>query len=88
MNVSLTEELEKLVEQKLASGLYTSASEVVREGLRLLHERDQLRDVRLDELRKEISKGVASARAGKLVDGEPFMEELLQAVRKRTRKAE
>ena len=40
MNVSLTPELEKLVQDKVASGLYQTASEVVREGLRLLKERD------------------------------------------------
>ncbi len=39
MNVSLTPELEKLVQEKVASGLYNSASEVIRESLRLLHER-------------------------------------------------
>jgi antitoxin ParD1/3/4 len=43
MNVSLTPELEKLVAERVASGHYASASEVVREALRLLHERDRLR---------------------------------------------
>jgi hypothetical protein len=38
MNVSLTPELEKLVTRKVQSGLYQSASEVVREGLRLLED--------------------------------------------------
>lgn len=58
MNVSLTPELEKLIQSKVDSGLYNSASEVVRESLRLLHERDRVREVRLEELRKEIKKGV------------------------------
>lgn len=39
MNVSLTPELEKFVREKVASGLYNNASEVVREALRLLHQR-------------------------------------------------
>ncbi len=60
MNVSLTPELEKLVQEKVASGLYNSASEVIRESLRLLHERDRVREIRLEELRKEIQKGLAS----------------------------
>ncbi len=60
MNVSLTPELEKLVQEKVASGLYNSASEVIRESLRLLHERDRVREIRLEELRKEIQKGFAS----------------------------
>jgi antitoxin ParD1/3/4 len=44
MNVSLTPELEELVNQKVRSGLYHTASEVVREALRLLKQRDD--DVR------------------------------------------
>lgn len=64
MNVSLTRELERLVEQKVRSGMYQSASEVVREGLRLLQERDDLRQARLAELRKEIGIGVGQIRSG------------------------
>jgi antitoxin ParD1/3/4 len=44
MNVSLTPELERLVNEKVASGLYQTASEVVREALRLLRERDGARE--------------------------------------------
>ena len=51
MNVSLTPEPEQLVQQKVKSGRYLSASEVVREALRLLHEQDQLRELRLERLR-------------------------------------
>ena len=58
MNVSLTPTLEELVQRKVATGLYNSASEVVREALRLLEERDEMRKVRLAALRKEISVGL------------------------------
>ena len=44
MNVSLTPELEQLVNEKVESGLYQTASEVVREALRLLKERDHARE--------------------------------------------
>ena len=44
MNVSLTPELERLVKEKVESGLYQTASEVVREALRLLKERDHARE--------------------------------------------
>lgn len=50
MNVSLTPELEQYIQEKVSSGLYYSASEVVREGLRLLKEREQLQQIRLQEL--------------------------------------
>lgn len=58
MNVSLTPELETLVHDKVESGLYTSASEVVREALRLLRERDQIQQQRLAELKREIAIGL------------------------------
>ena len=60
MNVNLTPELESLVRRKVASGMYTSASEVVREALRLMEEQDQIRAVRLDQLRQEVRKGLES----------------------------
>jgi antitoxin ParD1/3/4 len=53
MNVSLTPELERLVNEKIESGLYQTASEVVREALRLLKERDQARE----QLRAEVQAG-------------------------------
>lgn len=60
MNVNLTPQLEDLVRSKVSSGLYSSASEVVREALRLMGEQDQLRQAKLDELRREIRKGLDS----------------------------
>ena len=86
MNVSLTPELEEFVRRLLASGLYTSASEVVRDGLRLLAEREMLKETRLGELRKEIAHGLAEAHAGKLKDGEEVLREAVRAIRKRSRK--
>lgn len=62
MNISLTPQLEKLVKNKVESGHYSSASEVMREALRLLQERDQRHALRLDELRAEIKKGLDSGR--------------------------
>jgi antitoxin ParD1/3/4 len=60
MNVSLTIELEKWVQSKVESGMYTSASEVIREGLRLLKDQDALKAIRLAELRREIQQGIDS----------------------------
>jgi len=58
MNVSLTPELEQFIQGKVDTGLYYSASEVVREGLRLLLERDQ--QLGLPELRQDIQAGIDS----------------------------
>ena len=60
MNVSLTPHLEDLVKRKVKSGLYGSSSEVIREALRLLDERDRLREVRLVELQNAIREGLNS----------------------------
>ena len=60
MNINLTPQLEELVRSKVNSGLYTSASEVVREALRLMEEQDRLRQAKFDELRREVRKGLES----------------------------
>jgi antitoxin ParD1/3/4 len=60
MNVNLTPQLEELVRSKVASGLYTSASEVVREALRLMDEQDRLREAKLTQLRSDVRQGLAS----------------------------
>ena len=66
MNVSLTPELEKIIQSKVESGRYLSASEVVSEALRLLEERDRIREMRLEELRKEIQIGIDQADRGEV----------------------
>ncbi|KAF0215173.1 MAG: transcriptional [Geobacteraceae bacterium] len=60
MNISLTPQLEALVKSKVDSGLYGSASEVMRDALRLLEERDRRQSLRIEELRAEIRKGLDS----------------------------
>lgn len=63
MNVNLTPQLEEMVRSKVASGLYTSASEVVREALRLMDEQDRLRAARLEQLRDDIHQGLSSGQS-------------------------
>ncbi len=70
MNVSLTPELEDLIAQKVQSGRYTSASEVIREALRLLEEQDQLRQERLAAVRREIDEGLAQLERGEGIPGD------------------
>ncbi len=60
MNVSLTPDLEKYVQDKVGTGRYRSSSEVVREALRLLEEKDQERAQRLALLKEEIQQGIDS----------------------------
>jgi antitoxin ParD1/3/4 len=88
MNISLTEELEKLVQRKVESGRYTSASEVVRAGLRLLEQEDELRETRLAAVRAEVRAGIDQAERGELVDGEEAMARVKKraAAKKRSAK--
>ncbi|MGE3275199.1 MAG: type II toxin-antitoxin system ParD family antitoxin [Vicinamibacterales bacterium] len=60
MNVSLTPELEQLVNDKVKSGFYQTASEVVREALRLLNERDRERE----RLRADVQAGLEQLARG------------------------
>lgn len=82
MNVSLTDELERFVDGKVESGLYNNASEVVREGLRLLKENDEFR-VRV---RESIERGWAQAQAGQLVDGRQAMVDARQRLKALSKK--
>lgn len=68
MNVSLTPELEKFVSAKVGSGRYNSASEVVREALRLLEEHDTARAAQLVEFNGELGRRLASLDRGETVD--------------------
>lgn len=86
MNISLTPELDTFVEGKVKSGLYHSASEVIREGLRLLKERDVLQDIRAEELRKQVREGFAQIARGESLEfssPEEIVSHITQEGRKR-----
>lgn len=68
MNVSLTHELDQYVAEKVASGRYTSASEVVREALRLMEERDQSREAQLVAFQQQLDERLQSLDQGKYAD--------------------
>jgi len=84
MNVSLTPELETFVTSKVKTGLYSSQSEVVREGLRLLMQRDRAIEARMNELRSDIAEGLEQARRGELIPG----DEVFATLRQKSRDAE
>lgn len=86
MNVSLTPELEKFVTKEVDSGLYQTASEVVRAGLRLLKEERELRAWRAPATRKELEaqlvEAVDSLEAGRGMDGEAAFRRLRKRIKK------
>ncbi|MBB72843.1 MAG: type II toxin-antitoxin system ParD family antitoxin [Legionellales bacterium] len=76
MNISLTSELEKYVQEKVSSGLYTSASEVIRESLRLMHTHDTLQQQRIQQLNQSINLGFHELTSGNIVDAEKSYQRL------------
>ena len=66
LNVSLPTELENRVREHVASGLYGSASEVIREALRLFEAYQTVQASSLAALKADIDQGLADARAGRV----------------------
>jgi len=64
MNITLDKEFERRIAEKVSDGLYTSASEVIRDGLRLLFEKDVAKNMQLEILREEVAKGFEQLAAG------------------------
>jgi antitoxin ParD1/3/4 len=84
MNVSLTKELENFVGELVESGMYYSASEVVRDGLRLLKEQEALKKIRVEELRTEIMLGIKDLKEGNSMSF-TSEDEIFQEVKKRVK---
>jgi antitoxin ParD1/3/4 len=70
MNISLTPELERMVDERVKTGRYASASEVIREGLRLLEEQEQLKLQRLASVRQRIDRGLEQLDNGRGIPGD------------------
>jgi antitoxin ParD1/3/4 len=67
-NVVLSEHQQQLVEALVQSGRYQNASEVLREGLRLIEERERLENVKLRALKQATRQGWADVSAGRYAD--------------------
>lgn len=88
MNISLTPELEKFVQDKVNSGMYTSASEVIRESLRLLHTYDDLQAQRIKQLNQAIDVGLLQLKTGKKIPAKESynrMKEKIDKIAKETK---
>jgi antitoxin ParD1/3/4 len=76
MNVSLTPELEEFVAQKTKSGLYNSASEVIRQALRALITLEEQRAAQIARLNRDIAEGLLDLEQGKIVSGDAVVSRL------------
>lgn len=87
MNVSLTPELEKFVEKEVSSGLYQTASEVVRAGLRRLKEDQEARlpvaPSTIEELESQLLRSVERLDRGEGIGG----EESLRRIRRKMKQS-
>ena len=79
MNVSLTPELESIVKAKVDSGMYSSASEVIREALRMQY----FRELKVARLKAELQKGLDDLEAGRVreIDMDTFFEEVIESIK-------
>jgi antitoxin ParD1/3/4 len=80
MNISITPELEQFVHSKVKSGMYQSASELFREALRLLAERDELQHKRIEVMDKFIQNGIDTAERGEFCNPGEVWAELDQII--------
>jgi len=83
MNVNLGSVFDEFVAKMLKSGLYQSQSEVLREGLRLLKEREELKQAHLSRLRNEIALGIQEAERGELTDGPAVFREIRRRIKRK-----
>jgi antitoxin ParD1/3/4 len=83
MNVSLSPELEAFVAEKVKSKRYTSASEVVREALRLLEEHERIRAAQLAEFQAELNRRLAALERGEHMDPAQVRSEILSRSQRR-----
>ncbi|HEX4125747.1 MAG TPA: type II toxin-antitoxin system ParD family antitoxin [Tepidisphaeraceae bacterium] len=86
LNVSLTPELNRFVQERVSNGRYQTASEVVREGLRLLEQQERENKLVLKSLRAKLAKSAAQAERGELLDPEDIWKDIEVLKRKRAAK--
>jgi antitoxin ParD1/3/4 len=87
MNVSLTPELDQFVAGKVESGRYNSASEVVREALRLLEEHDRARSAQIAAFNQELAARLESLDSGVHVKPQAAKLRLEQESRERRKRS-
>ena len=80
-NISLTDHHDDLIEAKIQAGEYANASEVVREGLRLIQERDQELAARVDAIKSRVAVGLEQAARGDFIEG--TIDEIRERIRRR-----
>lgn len=81
MNISLTPDLEKYIQDKVRGGLYTSASEVVRESLRIMHTFEDVQKKRIKELDDTIALAMKQMQRGQKVSGDESYKKMKEKIK-------
>ena len=82
MNITFKPEEEQLIQEKLKSGKYATAYEVIVEALRLLEERDKQYEKWVEETREKVAVGIAQLDRGEGIDGEVVITRLREKLKK------
>lgn len=82
MNITFNPEEEQLIQEKLKSGKYATAYEVIVEALRLLEERDKQYEKWVEETREKVAIGIAQLDRGEGIDGEVVIARLREKLKK------
>jgi|688.fasta_scaffold2529723_1 antitoxin ParD1/3/4 len=85
MDVSLTNELEQWVQRKIETGLYSSASKVVREALRALHTKETRNSQKIMHLRDAIHDGFVSMKDSGAVESSAELSEKVKSLGRKRR---
>ncbi|OGT51055.1 MAG: hypothetical protein A3E84_04350 [Gammaproteobacteria bacterium RIFCSPHIGHO2_12_FULL_42_13] len=82
MNISLTPDLEKYVQSKVRGGLYTSASEVIRESLRIMLSFEDVQKKRIKELDDTIALAMKQIQHGQKIAGDQSYKKMKAKIKK------
>jgi antitoxin ParD1/3/4 len=83
VNISLTPELNAFLQARVSSGRYQTASEVVREALRLLERQESDREEAFLHLKAKLERGAGQGERGELLDGDEVFDELREMIEER-----
>lgn len=77
MDISLSRDFDKFINEQMATGLYNSVNDIVQEAMSLLRLRKSVSQDVIDAFNAELEKGENDIKAGKVIDGELAFKKLL-----------
>lgn len=77
MDISLSRDFDKFINEQMATGLYNSVNDIVQEAMSLLRLRKSISQERIDAFNAELQKGEDDIEAGRIIDGESAFKKLL-----------